>query len=511
MTRADQGGWTPIPPFYRIDGDVNFFFFAANSVQYTNQTLDPFYLALYSNTNGFLNLVLYYPSNLVSVMGCVDQYLIRNPNNGATAPSTGIVNLTNAVGSLGLNPAQNVTAQRVLKYFSLTSTYYSVFGSGPNALKQADLVSFFRSSSPPYGQWRKEVEGWFETTLASLQAYAVEYAANVANLGPYGSVTFPTDDAATGPVWRNQCQNQKISNNGSYQTFSVFGLMFIFSSGVIIILIAVFLERIVSHIRKRGQWPLAEIATIADNKFQLQRMMFEANGYGGWYNGDREHPWFQGTYSIPQPRLHGVTLPNGQQAMAVYYPQNPEHTDENGAAQGPVASARPPSAAPSRTSRDSNRASQSSLAPAPAPSAGSLQTPSPVSPAVSVISPSTTPPQTPAAAAGHANQAQEAAGPSLEPSRTPSPVLPAVSAIPPTTPPPQPQETVVAPASPTPAPAPSTAPQISAPVLQAASAIPPSTPPPPQQHDTPTLPPPPSPAQAASPVNRSSSAARSRP
>jgi hypothetical protein len=339
VIRADQGGWTPIPPFYRTDGDVSLFFFAANSVQYTNQTLDPFYLALYGNANIDPTFILYYAYYPVSVMGCVDQYMIRNPNNEATTPLTGIVNLTAAISTLALGPAQNVTTQRLLKYFSLTSTYYSVLASGPNALKQADLVSNFRSSPPPNDQWRREVEGWFETTLASLQAYAVEYAANLADLGPHGSVTLPTGDDPSVAVWRSQCQNQKISNSGTYQTFSVFGLFFIFSFGIIIFLIDVFLERILSSFRRRGNWPPTEIANIADDKFQLQRMVFEGTGIKDWYNRDHGHPWLSGTCSIPQPKLRSVLLPNGKQGQSVDYLQPTVHIVVNSRTQAPSATA----------------------------------------------------------------------------------------------------------------------------------------------------------------------------
>src|SRR5205814_5477897 len=123
-----------------------------------------------------------------------------------------------------------------------------------------------------------EVEGWFETSLAKLQSYAVEYAANNADIRPYGFITYPGANSSTNRTWINQCKNQKISNTGNYQTFSFFGLIFTFSVGITIIMTAFILEPLVSWLRRRDDG-LAnsgrELAYVAGGKFQLQRMVFE--------------------------------------------------------------------------------------------------------------------------------------------------------------------------------------------------------------------------------------------
>ena len=67
----------------RTDGDTSLFFFTANSVYYTQQILDPIFLAIYSDQVPIPSLSsvisAFLPYNPVSVIVCVDQYLIFNP------------------------------------------------------------------------------------------------------------------------------------------------------------------------------------------------------------------------------------------------------------------------------------------------------------------------------------------------------------------------------------------------------------------------------------------------
>jgi hypothetical protein len=308
-------GWSPISPLVRHDGDTSLFLFTANSVVYGTQILDPFFLALYNvseATPGPGNSpAVYLPSIPVSAMVCVDQYLIRNPNNQKNTSMISQISLNDAIQALNFSVAQSVTAQRLIHYFSNTDTYSSVYGSGPSALKASDSVLNLISSGLPFNQWRTEVEGWFETSLAKLQAYTVEYAANTADLGPYGSIEFLNSNTSTLPTWQNQCRNQKISNTGQYQTFSFFGLVFTAAVGAAIIIMSFLLPMLISCLRRRGDGfakSEKEVALVADGKFQLQRMMFESMGYGSWRNVEQDYPWRMDQEGIPNPDGRGGLL-----------------------------------------------------------------------------------------------------------------------------------------------------------------------------------------------------------
>src|SRR3569833_4669733 len=112
---SSLSGWQPGANLSRSDGDTSLIFFAANSVRYLNQTLDPFFLARYS-IDETAAAKYFTPSNQVSVLGCVDQYIVRIPagNTSQQTLPSGQFALNCTLGSLGINAAQRVTAQRLL-------------------------------------------------------------------------------------------------------------------------------------------------------------------------------------------------------------------------------------------------------------------------------------------------------------------------------------------------------------------------------------------------------------
>lgn len=205
-----------------------------------------------------------------------------------------------------------VTAWRLWYYFSRSDTYSSVYGTGPSALKFSDQILNFGGPAPPFNQWRTEVEGWFQTSLAKIQAYAVEYTSNTANLGQHGFVGFPQLNGTTHDAWMNQCSNQKIRNTGNYQTFSFFGLIFTASVGCFIIVLALCLRHVVDGIRRllyHKQLTAHECAYVADDKYQTQRMLFENLGHGTWQGCLHGSPWCSDDARIPNPvNDHGIAV-----------------------------------------------------------------------------------------------------------------------------------------------------------------------------------------------------------
>lgn len=203
--------------------------------------------------------------------------------------------------SIGFNAAQRVTAQRLLIALNSTDTYSSVFGSGPAALKASDKVLNFASDVIQYGQWRVEVEGWFQTGLAKLQQATVDYAYNTADLGQYAYLAVPTAlDSGENTTWNDQCGEQKISNTGGYESFWVLGLVVIIVVGLTLVSLGLTLKKCIACSRRRKvqsgleDQNVRQYAYVADNKFQLQRMVLEKATDGPrWQWGDRDtdYPW----------------------------------------------------------------------------------------------------------------------------------------------------------------------------------------------------------------------------
>jgi len=100
------------------------------------------------------------------------------------------LNLRTAAKLTDLNSYQLATADRLYNALVLTTTYATVYHLGSHALAR-DRLADETGFSLRDNQWQIEVQGWFETGLAKLQAYVVEYATNVVDLGPYRSIIEP--------------------------------------------------------------------------------------------------------------------------------------------------------------------------------------------------------------------------------------------------------------------------------------------------------------------------------
>ncbi|KAI1627942.1 hypothetical protein EDD37DRAFT_286894 [Exophiala viscosa] len=292
-----QTSWYPVSALNVSNADVSAHFLSQNSIQYLASVADPWLSSnqLFNDSSSAIDLVLWGPDQYVDVMACIDQYQLCNPNSSpydCTILGSG-KDLRNGFLELGLNAYQLVTARRLALALILTSTYHTVNGLGSTALLARDRVLDFISTGLPANQWQIEMEGWFATSLAKLQAYVVEYAANVADLGPTGSVVSPAPGSqnAEDQAAFDQCSNQRIRNVGGYQSFSFLGLMIVICVGSTIILLSWIVEPLLGSFRRwrglDGKHDYREIVRIADHTLQLQRKAFQGAGFtDGW---DSEH------------------------------------------------------------------------------------------------------------------------------------------------------------------------------------------------------------------------------
>lgn len=257
-----------------------------------------------------------------SVIGCTERYSLCNPrrtSDQCTAPGGQNV-LSNLIQSLDLQPAQLVTAYRIL-YMITDGTLYSSIG--PDALQIFNEVYNFVAPGIPQNQWQVEIKGWMETTLAKWQAYMVEYAANTADLGPHGHVGFPLSNDTLFREWKSQCYNQKISNLGAYQNVNVFGFAFMWSVSAAIIVISYTLKLCVGGWRKQfGRLPRSAARRIAwnlDGKFQQQRVALYSVGYWNLVGGEEDIPFLEEEATLPLPFGIGEERPGGREETNTIY------------------------------------------------------------------------------------------------------------------------------------------------------------------------------------------------
>jgi hypothetical protein len=246
---------------------------------------DPWFLANGTSQRVIGSDTLALPNNYVNVMACADQFVFCNPTTSVCTPASGMHGAeAHAVtrNTPGFNAAQLVTAGRILIALTNSNTYNSVIGLGAGALFANNLVFGTISSGLPDNQWQSEVLGWFQTGLAKLQAYIVEYASNDAgSLGPYAEISSPynvktndSKDADAYAALQKQCKNQLVQVSGEVQNFSFLGVMIIACGTVVLVLLDWTLETIVdllSRCCRRGQ-TVAFTARQADSSWQLLRM-----------------------------------------------------------------------------------------------------------------------------------------------------------------------------------------------------------------------------------------------
>lgn len=160
-----------------------------------------------------------------------------------------------ATAQLGLDPFQQVTADRIMYALNITSIPFITQALGDTALLARDKESGLISTGLPNDQWKREVRAWYETALALMQKSITSYAdapevPEGAHMKSFGPSAAKMDAAAA------QCTTQRVRNTGSYQSFSFVGVMLIVCIGSFVILLPWVVERFLDRKPKEDfQYP----------------------------------------------------------------------------------------------------------------------------------------------------------------------------------------------------------------------------------------------------------------
>ncbi|KAK2484291.1 hypothetical protein H9L39_06083 [Fusarium oxysporum f. sp. albedinis] len=267
--------WKPISDFSPIDADVAVHFLSQINIGYLAPVYDPWLSA-----NGTYNITsqgttVFGSDRNVDTLVCADQDVLCNPSIASCTSPAGVLNLVNNLTSTTLNfsTTQLSTADRILYSLAQSNTYTTVANLGTAALWANNMVTGHISYGLPDDQWKTEVIGWFQTNLAMLQAYVVDFASNTADLGPFGYVEPPRST-----YQQEQCTQQLVQAVGEVQNFSVCGMFIIVCVSAALVLLDCSLERIVDFVDDfYGRDSMARRARQADNKLHLLRMALEGN------------------------------------------------------------------------------------------------------------------------------------------------------------------------------------------------------------------------------------------
>lgn len=194
--------FNPISELSRDDGDLTIAFLVGNGARYTEKATDLWYrgtvpsgkwLPRHSPTSPAQ--VAYSPDEAASPLGCLQQYQICNIDENHCGPLKGFVDYQIQSASI-FNVSEetekasedtglvenNPLGQRfqwftmIMSYGTVITLSNSLSQLGPYSLSSQSLMRDGLIGSLAENQWQLDVERWWATGLASLQAGMVEVA-----------------------------------------------------------------------------------------------------------------------------------------------------------------------------------------------------------------------------------------------------------------------------------------------------------------------------------------------
>ncbi|KAI0448353.1 hypothetical protein F5B21DRAFT_497767 [Xylaria acuta] len=298
----------PIDEIARKDADIYLFFLSGNGVAFAQPSDDQWY-HLNTTPSSFnhgvdkpVEIPLYVPQDAASPLSCTIQYQFCNTafqGRGGCGP---LASLRDAAA--GAAPFFDTTYAEYSKDIvkSETGALYAYFMNtffssspidihdilkylGPTGLASQKTLNAGIQGPVASNQWQHDVSHWWDVSMAAQQSVLVDTAYVRDN-----SDILATRFIYTAPEFRKLCNNQKIRSS-AHASFSLFGLFFTLTVGLLLILVSYLLEPICEWFHKRNgynQYPYLE--WVSNATLQLQRLAHEEAGFGTWSEGTKTIP-----------------------------------------------------------------------------------------------------------------------------------------------------------------------------------------------------------------------------
>ncbi|KAI0855475.1 hypothetical protein F4860DRAFT_521493 [Xylaria cubensis] len=287
--------YTIIPDLFRPDGDLSIIFLEGNGVYFNQRMDDDWYRAIIPGnlSTVFVNGTqeYYTPDEAASPLGCLAQYQFCHAEqcgplasfNDAIVESAPSFNSTadeiqpgqQATGNL---PAMNLIWIASILNFASTDATTVINKLGPLSLSsQSTFSSGIQFVTSQQDQWKQDTENWFNITLAGLQLIVLNVVLRPDDPELEQIILPPADYFQMA-----MCDSQTIRSTG-YTSFSVFGLLFTYIIGGLIIIISAVIDPVLSFLRRRYNYQTYEQLEWETNHYlQLHRLAQEELGYGEW-------------------------------------------------------------------------------------------------------------------------------------------------------------------------------------------------------------------------------------
>lgn len=253
-----------------------------NCAEYTDPVSDPWFYARtpLEDSSTRTDNTRYYADPPASIMACVVQHQVCSVEPPSCSPLMGLSQLKQYDLAAG-GSATDAVWTYFMRAVSNSGIDYMVGTLGSAVLQAEANVSYAQQlfSAPlPDLQWRTEVVGWVQFTLANIQRLLYQFANGPADPSLSSVVIKPPHRAAL-----DVCHAQKVKD-ANYYCFSVVGLAFTLAVGLFIVLINLCLSRIVGWVQRwtgKGSYKYRQWAE--DDVLQILRLAYLNLGVGNWH------------------------------------------------------------------------------------------------------------------------------------------------------------------------------------------------------------------------------------
>ncbi|KAI0540025.1 hypothetical protein GGR58DRAFT_512040 [Xylaria digitata] len=300
--------FNPIGPIFREDGDFVLIFLAGEGVIHVAPSEDEWYQVSPTQSDIFTSTgtsevdtaTIYLLLNPASPLGCVDQYqfCLRDTQHCGPLASlrdalSGAAHFFNTTFDNFIADAANTTSAGQFNFVmsafrdnQYASLYEIVTQLGSESLASKNSLSSSVQGPLPSNQWQLDVTYWSGIVKASIQAAFLD----MVYFNPPDASQLQFRSGFTAPNSKSLCNNQKIRST-AYASFSVFGLLFTFVVGSLIVITSYLLEPISKLLHKKwGFKTHAHLEWTTNATLQLQRLAHEELGFGTWSEGTGEIP-----------------------------------------------------------------------------------------------------------------------------------------------------------------------------------------------------------------------------
>ncbi|KAJ3574372.1 hypothetical protein NPX13_g4381 [Xylaria arbuscula] len=320
----DSSNFLPISEMIRSDADTTIVTISGNGVVFSEPFTDPWYnVSKVPGIGGLTNLptadtISYYlPGAPASPLGCIaqDQYCTSNdpincgPLAGYKDAIAGAITLFNTSYAQFANNTVDTEYGAHFAYLAAGIIDGGGFplplsSLGPASLASQRTLSQGIQAGIAPDQWQQDVMKWWNISMAFIQGTFLSSAH-----GPSDPSLLQTWVNFTNPSFDKVCHNQKM-RTANFTSLSVFGLVFTYVVGFLIILISYLPEPIFECLHKRkGYQQFKHLEWTSTATLQLQRLAHEAIGQGTWSNGTMIIPTTKDDELLGLLDIHNIEHP----------------------------------------------------------------------------------------------------------------------------------------------------------------------------------------------------------